>query len=85
MALLFTWRAISRLRNSASTNLLILDEVFDGSLDAQGNDELLKIIQTLTEGNNVCVISHKTDAFIDKFERVLKFEKIKNFSRMMEL
>lgn len=85
LALLFTWRAISRLRNSASTNLLILDEVFDGSLDAQGNDELLKIIQTLTEGNNVCVISHKTDAFIDKFERVLKFEKIKNFSRMIQL
>ena len=85
LALLFTWRAISKLRNSASTNLLILDEVFDGSLDSQGNEELLKIIKTLTEGNNVFVISHKTDAYIDKFERVLKFEKQKNFSRMVEL
>ena len=85
LALLFTWRAISKLRNSASTNLLILDEVFDGSLDSQGNEELLKIIKTLTEGNNVFVISHKTDAYIDKFERVLKIEKQKNFSRMVEL
>jgi DNA repair exonuclease SbcCD ATPase subunit len=85
LALLFTWRAISKLRNSTSTNLLILDEVFDGSLDSQGNEELLKIIQTLTEGNNVFVISHKTDAYIDKFDRVLKFEKQKNFSTMVEL
>lgn len=82
LALLFTWRAIARLRNSASTNLLILDEVFDGSLDAQGNEELLKILQTLTEGSNVFVISHKTDVFLDKFERVLKFEKQKNFSQV---
>lgn len=85
LALLFTWRAIAKLRNSASTNLLILDEVFDGSLDAQGNEELLKILQTLTEGSNVFVISHKTDAFLDKFERVLRFEKQKNFSRMTTL
>jgi DNA repair exonuclease SbcCD ATPase subunit len=82
LALLFTWRSIARLRNSASTNLLILDEVFDGSLDAQGNDELLKIINELSEGSNVFVISHKTDAYTDKFERVLRFEKVKNFSRM---
>ncbi len=85
LALLFTWRAVSKLRNSVSTNLLILDEVFDGSLDSQGNEELLKIIQTLTDGNNVFVISHKTDAYLDKFERVLKFEKQKNFSKMIEL
>ena len=85
LALLFTWRAIARLRNSASTNLLILDEVFDGSLDAQGNEELLKILQTITEGSNVFIISHKTDAYLDKFERVLKFEKQKNFSRMVQL
>jgi len=85
LALLFTWRAIAKLRNSASTNILILDEVFDGSLDARGNEELLKILQTLTEGSNVFVISHKTDAFLDKFERVLKFEKHKNFSRMITL
>lgn len=85
LALLFTWRSISRLRNSTSTNLLILDEVFDGSLDAQGNEELLKILDTLTDGNNVFVISHKTDAYLDKFNRVLKFEKQKNFSTMIEL
>jgi ABC-type molybdenum transport system ATPase subunit/photorepair protein PhrA len=65
--------------------LLILDEVFDGSLDAQGNEELLKIIDTLTDGNNVFVISHKTDAYLDKFNRVLKFQKIGNFSTMSEL
>lgn len=85
LALLFTWRAIAKLRNSASTNLLILDEVFDGSLDSQGNEELLKILHTITEGSNVFIISHKTDAYLDKFERVLKFEKQKNFSRMIEL
>jgi DNA repair exonuclease SbcCD ATPase subunit len=85
LALLFTWRAVAKLRNSAFTNLLILDEVFDGSLDTQGNEELLKIIQSVTEGNNVFVISHKTDAYLDKFERVLKFQKQKNFSTMVEL
>jgi len=85
LALLFTWRAVAKLRNSASTNLLILDEVFDGSLDSQGNEELLKIIQSVTEGNNVVVISHKTDAYLDKFERVLRFQKQKNFSTMVEL
>ncbi len=84
LALLFTWRAVAKLRNSASTNLLILDEVFDGSLDTQGNEELLKILQSVTEGNNVFVISHKTDAYLDKFERVLKFQKQKNFSTMVE-
>jgi DNA repair exonuclease SbcCD ATPase subunit len=85
LALLFTWRAIAKLRNSTSTNLLILDEVFDGSLDASGNEELLKILQTFTEGINVVVISHKTDAYLDKFERVLKFSKQKNFSQMSVL
>ena len=85
LALLFTWRTIARLRNSTSTNLLILDEVFDGSLDNQGNDELFKILSGLLEGNNVFVISHKTDAYLDKFERVLKFEKQRNFSRMITL
>jgi len=85
LALLFAWRSIAKLRNSASTNLLILDEVFDGSLDSQGNEELLKILQAITEGNNVFVISHKTDVYLDKFERVLKFEKQKNFSRMVQL
>lgn len=84
LALLFTWRAIAKMRNSASTNLLILDEVFDGSLDVQGTEELLRILDTLTTGNNVFVITHKTDAFIDKFERVIRFEKHKNFSRIVE-
>lgn len=84
LALLFTWRAIAKMRNSVSTNLLILDEVFDGSLDAQGNEELLKILHTLTSGNNVFVISHKTDAFVDKFQRVIRLEKHKNFSRIVE-
>ena len=81
LALLFTWRSIAKLRNSASTNLLILDEVFDGSLDNSGNDELLKILYALASGNNVFVISHKTDAYLDKFDKVLKFEKHKNFFR----
>lgn len=85
LALLFTWRAIAKLRNSASTNLLILDEVFDGSLDNNGSDELLKILNALTEGNNVFVISHKTDAFLDKFDKVLRFQKQKNFSRIIEV
>lgn len=85
LALLFTWRSISRLRNSTSTNLLILDEVFDGSLDATGNEELLKILDTLVDGNNVFVISHKTDVYLDKFNRVLRFEKKGNFSTMVEL
>lgn len=84
LALLFTWRSIAKLRNSASTNLLILDEVFDGSLDNTGNDELLGILQALTQGNNVFVISHKTDAYLDKFDKVIKFEKHKNFSRIAE-
>jgi len=84
LALLFTWRSIAKLRNSASTNLLILDEVFDGSLDNSGNDELLKILYALAGGNNVFVISHKTDAYLDKFDKVLKFEKHKNFSRVVE-
>lgn len=84
LALLFTWRSIAKLRNSASTNLLILDEVFDGSLDNTGNDELLNILQSLTQGNNVFVISHKTDAYLDKFNKVIKFEKHKNFSRIAE-
>lgn len=82
LALLFTWRTIAKLRNSASTNLLILDEVFDGSLDYEGSEKLLSIIKSLTAGNNVFIISHKTDSYLDKFERVIKFEKIKNFSEM---
>ena len=82
LALLFTWRAIAKLRNSASTNLLIMDEVFDGSLDVQGADELIKIIQSVVGDSNIFVISHKTDQLMDKFENTIKFEKHKNFSRI---
>ena len=79
---LFTWRAIAKLKNSASTNLLIMDEVFDSSLDAQGTDEFLKIINDLTGDTNIFIISHKTDQLIDKFSNVLRFEKHQNFSRI---
>lgn len=83
LALLFTWRAVSKLRNSASTNLLILDEVFDGSLDGRGSEELMKILNTLTSDTNTFVISHKTDQLIDKFSNVIRFQKVKNFSHMV--
>jgi len=83
LALLFTWRAIAKLRNSASTNLLIMDEVFDSSLDNSGTDEFLKILQSLTSDTNTFIISHKGDQLFDKFEHVLRFEKHKNFSRMV--
>ena len=82
LALLFTWRAIAKLRNSASTNLLIMDEVFDSSLDNAGTDEFLKILQSLTSDTNTFIISHKGDQLFDKFEHVIKFEKHKNFSRI---
>jgi DNA repair exonuclease SbcCD ATPase subunit len=82
LALLFTWRAVAKLRNSASTNLLIMDEVFDSSLDSTGTDEFLKILQGLTSETNVFIISHKGDQLYDKFHSVIKFEKHKNFSRI---
>jgi DNA repair exonuclease SbcCD ATPase subunit len=83
LAILFTWRALAKLRNSINTNILIMDEVFDSSLDANGTDEFLKIIQTLTSDTNTFIISHKQDQLYDKFERVIKFEKHKNFSKMV--
>jgi DNA repair exonuclease SbcCD ATPase subunit len=82
LALLFTWRAVAKLRNSASTNLLIMDEVFDSSLDSNGTDEFLKILSGLTGDTNVFIISHKGDTLFDKFENIIKFEKVKNFSRI---
>ena len=84
LALLFTWRAIAKLKNSASTNLLIMDEIFDSSLDSSGTDEFLKIIKELTSDTNIIIISHKTDQLLDKFSNVVKFEKYKNFSRIAE-
>lgn len=82
LALLFTWRTIARMKNSANTNLLILDEVFDASLDTNGCDEFLKLIHGL-ENANVFVISHKGDILQDKFGSIIRFEKQKNFSRMI--
>jgi len=84
LALLFTWRAVAKLKNSVNTNLLIMDEVFDSSLDNSGTDEFLKIIYDLTEDVNVFIISHKGEVLYDKFDKVVKFEKHKNFSQMVE-
>jgi DNA repair exonuclease SbcCD ATPase subunit len=84
LSLLFTWRAIARMKNSVNTNLLILDEVFDSSLDTAGTDDFLKLLNTLTERTNAFIISHKGDALHDKFNQVLRFEKYKNFSRVAE-
>lgn len=81
LALLFTWRAIAKMKNSVNTNLLILDEIFDSSLDISGTDDFLKIINTLSD-NNVFIISHKTDILIDKFKNVIQVEKHKNFTRI---
>jgi DNA repair exonuclease SbcCD ATPase subunit len=82
LALLFTWREVARVKNSVNTNLLIMDEVFDSSLDGFGTDEFLKIIRYVIKDANIFVISHKT-GLEDKFESVTRFEKIKGFSRMI--
>ena len=84
LAILFTWREIAKLKNSTNTNLLILDEIFDSSLDSSGTDEFMRILHTTMAKENVFVISHKGDTLIDKFPRVMKFEKHKNFTRMAE-
>ena len=83
LAILFTWREIARMKNSINTNLLILDEVFDSSLDNMGTDYFTKIIKYVIKDANVFVISHKTDELIDKFDKVIKFDKVKGFSKMM--
>jgi len=82
LAILFTWRAVAKLRNSVSTNLLIMDEVFDSSLDSNGTEEFIKILNNLTADTNTFIISHKTDQLYDKFANVIKFEKHKNFSKV---
>ena len=84
LALLFTWRAVAKLKNSANTNLLIFDEVFDGSLDSNGTEEFLKLINMFNDGTNIFVISHKGDVLADKFKHTIKFAKIKNFSQMVQ-
>ena len=82
LALLFTWRAIAKMKNSTNTNLLILDEIFDSSLDNAGTDDFLKILNTFDK-QNVFVISHKQDMLFDKFRNIIQFNKEKNFSRMV--
>ena len=84
LALLFTWREVARMKNSVATNLLILDEVFDSSLDTEGTNELLKILRSLGNETNVFVISHKGEILVDKFMRTLKFEKVNDFSKLSD-
>lgn len=83
MALMLTWRAVAKMKNSANTNILILDEVFDSSLDTNGTEDLMKILGMLDD-TNLFVISHKGDILQDKFRNVIKFEKVNNFSRMIK-
>ena len=82
LALLFTWRAIAKLKNSVNTNVLILDEIFDSSLDGQGTDDFFKILKSLSK-ENVFIISHKGDIMFDKFTNIIKFEKYKNFTKLV--
>ena len=81
LALLFTWRQIAKMKNSTNTNLLILDEIFDSSLDVNGTDEFLKILNTLSN-ENIFLISHKSDLNVDKFDSLIRFEKVQNFTRV---
>ena len=83
LALLFTWRAVAKMKNSTNTNLLMLDEIFDSSLDGAGTDEFLKILHTLSD-ENIFVISHKQDVLVDKFRSTIKFEKVRNFSHVVD-
>ena len=82
LALLFTWREVAKFKNSTNTNLLIMDEIFDSSLDGFGVEEFLKIVKYVIEDSNTFIISHKTDLH-DKFDNVVKFEKFKGFSRVV--
>jgi len=82
LSLLFTWRQVARMKNSISTNLLMLDETFDSSLDEAGIENLIKIIHTLGEDTNVFIISHKGEILDGKFENKIEFVKDKNFSKM---
>jgi ABC-type multidrug transport system ATPase subunit len=84
LALLFTWRTIAKMKNSANTNLLILDEIFDSSLDTSGTEDFMKILRTFSDNTNVFVISHKPDVLQDKFNKILRIEKKQNFSVITE-
>ena len=83
LALLLAWREIARLKNSANTNILILDEVFDSSLDSVGTDEFMKLMHTLSANTNIFVISHKSDQLVDTFENQITFVKKGNFSKLI--
>ena len=83
LALLFTWRTIAKMKNSAATNLLLLDEVFDSSLDSNGTEFVMTLLNTIGEDVNVFVISHKGDQLLDKFKNQIRFEKHQNFSRIV--
>jgi DNA repair exonuclease SbcCD ATPase subunit len=85
LALLFTWRMIARMKNSVSTNLLVLDETFDSSLDHDGVENLMKILYTLEDDTNTFIISHKGDILDNKFERKIEFVKDRNFSKIKDL
>jgi DNA repair exonuclease SbcCD ATPase subunit len=80
LSIMFTWRAISKLRNSVSTNLLFMDEVLDGASDAEGVEALIDILHKLNTKDNIFVISHRSDLFRDKFTDTIQFEKVKNFT-----
>ena len=82
LALILSWREIAKIKNSANCNLLILDEVFDSSLDSMGTDDLMKLLEDLSINTNIFVISHKSDQLADKFSNYLMFEKKNNFSRI---
>jgi len=82
LALLFTWRKIAKLKNSVSTNILIMDEVFDSSLDSGGTDDFMKLINETDDMSNIVIISHKGDQLYDSFDNVIKFEKVKGFSKV---
>jgi DNA repair exonuclease SbcCD ATPase subunit len=83
LVLLFTWRAVAKMKNSVHTNLLIFDEVFDGSLDANGTEEFMKLLEISGKNTNIFVISHKGDVLADKFKNIIKFKKMQNFSQMV--
>jgi len=85
LSLLFTWREIAKLKNSVSTNLLILDEVFDSSLDAAGTEDLLKILKEINNNTNIYVISHKGEILSERFPHQMKFEKVSDFSRLVDV
>jgi len=83
LALIFAWRAVAKLKNSMHTNLLVLDEILDGSLDNNGVEETMKLIDSFESEANIFVISHKADILADKFKEVVRFEKINSFSRIV--